>query len=90
VADQEAWFLVDRAELAAVRTGLLGGKRLGLLLQEGGEGSVGQSTGGGRGDLFEGGQVGLETGACFAEGVTGNNFSPLGCQVTDILEFLWS
>jgi hypothetical protein len=63
---------------------------LGLLLQEAGESTFGQSTGRSRGDLFESGQVGVEAGAGVPEGPTRHNFAPLGSQVTDILEFLGS
>jgi hypothetical protein len=90
LADQGACFLVNRAALAAVGTGGVGGEGLGLLLQEASERPLGQSPGGGRGDLFEGGQVGVEAGAGIPEGPARHNFAPLGRQVTDILEFLGS
>jgi hypothetical protein len=90
LANQRACFRVDRAELPAVGTRGRGGQGLGLLLQEGGEGTLGQSPGSGGGNLFQGGQVRIEAGAGFAEGTTGHNFTPLGGQVTDILEFFGS
>jgi hypothetical protein len=73
---QGAWFVVDRTELTAVGTRIVGGESLGWLLQEGGEGSLGQSAGRGRGDLFEGSQVDVEAGASVAEGAAGHHGTP--------------
>jgi hypothetical protein len=80
--------VADGAELAAVRAGLFGRQGLGLLFQEGSEGALGQTAGGSVGDLFQGEQIDVQAGASVPESTPGNNFAPLGPQVTDFLEFL--
>ena len=87
VADQRAWLVGDRAQLAAGGAGVVGGEGLGLLLQEGGEGALGQAAGGGGGDLFQGEQIDVQAGAGVTEGAAGDDLAPLGRQITDILEF---
>jgi hypothetical protein len=87
-AGQGAGFVGERAEVAAVGAGLLGREGLGLLLQEGGEGALGQAAGGGSGDLFEGEQIDVQARAAVPEGTPGHNFPPLGGEVADFLEFL--
>jgi hypothetical protein len=57
-----------------------------LLFQEGGEGAFGQASGRGTGELFHGSEVGVQSRAVVAEGPSGNDFAPAGCQVTDFLE----
>jgi hypothetical protein len=61
---------------------------MGLLFQERGESALGESGSGSSGDLFQGGEVGVESGAGLAEGPAGNDFAPLGSQITDFLEVL--
>jgi hypothetical protein len=56
------------------------------LVQEGGEGALEQSPGGGVRDLLQGQEIDVQTGAGVAEGAAGDNFAPLGCQVTEVLE----
>lgn len=57
-----------------------------LLFQESGESAFGQARGRGPGELFHGGEVGVQSGAVVAEGPSGNDFAPAGGQVTDFLE----
>jgi hypothetical protein len=80
--------VLDGAQLLAGRTGLRVGQGLGLLGQQGGEGALEQPLRGGLGGLLEGEQVGVQGGAGVAEGAPGNDFAPLGGEVTDVLEFL--
>src|SRR5262249_42082155 len=79
---------VQQARSAAVGARRLGAEGLGLLLQEGGERTLGQASGRGRCDLLQRPKVDLGAGAGLAEGATGNDFSPLGRQVTDFLDLL--
>jgi hypothetical protein len=67
---------------------LLGAEVLGLLLQEGGEGALGQAGGGGGGELLHGVHVDVQARARVAEGSAGDDFAPPGGQFTDILELL--
>jgi hypothetical protein len=67
---------------------MLGGKGLGLLLQEGGKSAFGHAAACGVGDRLEGEQINVQTGAGIAEGATCNNFAPLGGQFANLLEFL--
>ena len=82
-----AWLMVDRTRPPAGGAGELRREGLGLLLQEGGERAVEQSAGGGDGDPFQGGQVGVEAWAGVAEGASGHDLAPAGRHITDILEF---
>jgi hypothetical protein len=59
---------------------------LGLLFQECGQGSFGQSVGGGLGDLFHGVEIGVESGSVVAEGASCDDFAPGLGEVTDFLE----
>jgi len=58
-----------------------------LLLQEQLEGSFGESLGGGGGDLLEGAEVDIESGAVVAEGPSGDDFAPLGGEVAELVKF---
>jgi hypothetical protein len=83
---QRAWFDGDRAGLAAVRADLFRRHGLALLLEQGVEGAFGQAACGRAGELFEGGEVDLESRAGVAEGPPRDNFAPLGRHFTDLTE----
>jgi hypothetical protein len=83
-----AWLDLERAESAAVGTGLLRAHRLRLLLQGSREGALGESGGSGLGDLFHDGQIDVESWALVAEGAPGDDFAPLDGQCADFLEVL--
>jgi hypothetical protein len=57
---------------------LLVAEALGLLLQQAGEGALGQPLGGGLGQLLHGGQIDVEAGPLVAEGLVGDDFAPAG------------
>jgi hypothetical protein len=78
----------NRAGAAAGRARLLGAKGLGLLLEQGGEGALGQPGGGSAGDLLHGGQIDFGPRAVAAEGVAGDDLAPAGGQRTDFQEVL--
>jgi hypothetical protein len=61
---------------------------LGLLAEQGGEGALEHSLGGGLGGLLQGEQVGVQRGAGLAERPAGNDLAPLGREITEVLEFL--
>ena len=88
VAGEGAWLVADRAQPSATGAGLLGRQGLGLQLQEGAEGALGQAAGGGSGDLLEGEQIDVEARAAVPEGTPGHNLPPPGGQVVDFLEVL--
>ena len=73
---QGSVLVVDRARSAAVGAGLLGAKGLGLLLQKGTQGALGQTGRGGCGDLLQRLEVDVRAGTRLAEGTTGDDFSP--------------
>ena len=83
---QEPWFPADRADGAASRTGLLWAERLGLLLQELGQGAFGQTCGGSVDDLLHRVEVDIQTGPLVAEGAAGDDFTPVGGEGADFLE----
>jgi hypothetical protein len=78
----------DRAAAAAAGTRLLGAEPVGLLFQQGGEGSFGQASSGGRRDLLHGVEIDVGVGSRLAEGATGDHLAPVASQLTDILEIL--
>jgi len=90
VSREAARLVADRTRPGAGGAGGLGRQRLSLLFQESGESAFGQTTGGGDGDLFHRGQVGVETGAGVPEGSSGGNFAPTGREIADILELFGS
>jgi hypothetical protein len=61
---------------------------LGLLLEEGLQGSLGESGGGGGGDLLHGAEIDVESGALVAEGAAGDDLAPAGGEVVEFLEFV--
>jgi hypothetical protein len=71
---------------ATAGTGNLFAERLGLLLQEGGQGAFRQASGRSVGELLHGLEVGVQSGAVLAEGTSGNDFAPAGSEVTDFSE----
>jgi hypothetical protein len=66
---------------------LVVGKPLGLLVKEELQGSFGQPLGRRGGDLFHGSEVDVQTGSVVAEGPFGNDFPPLGGEVSELVEF---
>jgi hypothetical protein len=81
-------FASHDAGLATARTRLLLAEGVGLLFQEGSQSALGESGSGCRGELFQGGEVGVERGAGVAEGPTGKDFAPLSGEIMDVLEVL--
>jgi hypothetical protein len=73
--------------MAAVGAGLLGWEGLRLLLQEGGQGALGQATSRCGGDLLQGHKVDVAAWASFAEDAPSDDFSPASGQVMDLLKF---
>jgi hypothetical protein len=83
-----AAFASHRAGPATVGARLLLAEGLRLLLQKGGESALRESGGGSRGELFQGSEVGVESGSGLAEGPASNDFAPLGSEITDFLQVL--
>jgi hypothetical protein len=67
---------------------LLHAQSVGLALQEGLQGALVESGGGGLGDLLHSVEIDVEAGAAVAEGAAGDDFAPLGRQITEFLELL--
>jgi hypothetical protein len=61
---------------------------LGLLLQAGAQGALGQAGGGGAGDLLHRVEIDVEAGSLLAEGAAGDDFAPAGGQVANLLKHL--
>ena len=89
-AREGAWLVVDRTRPPAGGAGALRRECSGLLLQKGGERTVEQPAGGGQGDPFQGGQVGVEARAGVPEGASGHDLAPAGGRITEFLEFFGS
>lgn len=67
---------------------MLRAQGVGLALQEGLQGALVEAGGGGLGDLLHGVEVDVESGAVVTEGAAGDDFAPLGRQITEFLELL--
>ena len=67
---------------------LLLAEGLRLLFQEGGERALGEAGSGSGGELFQSGESSVGAGASLAKGPSGDNFAPLGGQLTDLVEVL--
>jgi hypothetical protein len=78
----------DRAGPAAVGARLLRSQGIGVLAEQDVEGAFGQAGRGGAGDLLHGLEIDLRAGAGVTEGAAGDDFAPLGSEVTDVLEVL--
>jgi hypothetical protein len=78
----------DGAESAAIGARLLFGEGLGLLLEQDGEGALGQAGGSGGGDLLHGPEVDGLTRSRLAQGATGDDFTPSSGQLADFLQSL--
>jgi hypothetical protein len=88
-ADREgAWLALDGARPAAGGTGLFGSQGLSLLFEAGLQGPFGQAGGGRLGNLLHGVEIDVEPGSGVAEGASGDDFAPLGSEVTQFLELL--
>jgi hypothetical protein len=61
---------------------------VGLLFEEGLQGALVEPGGGGLRDLLHGVEIDVESGAGVAEGAAGDDFAPLGRQITEFLELL--
>jgi len=61
---------------------------VGLLLEEGLQGALGESVGGGAGDLLHGLEIDIESGAALATGASSDDFAPLGGEAAEFLELL--
>jgi hypothetical protein len=78
----------DGTEPTAVRAGLLVGKGLGLVLQEGRKSALRQALSGGSGGVLQGHKVKGIVWAGLLQDAAADDFSPAGGEVTDLLEFL--
>src|SRR5437773_1600408 len=82
----EGTFLAtQQTKASAVGAGPLLAQRLGLLLQEGLQGSFGEPGGGRISDLLHGTEIDVESGSVVAEGVSGDNLAPLGGELAEFL-----
>ena len=83
-----AVFAPHDAGAAAVGARLLLAEGLRLLFQEGGERALGEAGSGSGGELFQSGESSVGAGASLAKGPAGDDFAPLGGQLTDHVEVL--
>jgi hypothetical protein len=88
VEGQGPFLMANGAGAAAVGAGLLGAEGIGLLCEQDGEGALGEPGGGGAGDVLHGLAIDVGAGPLVAEGTAGDDFAPLGGEITDFLEFL--
>jgi hypothetical protein len=86
VEGQTPVLLMQRAEAATVGAGLLRGQGVGLLAEQNREGTFADTSGRGAGDVLHGLEIDLGAGSGIAEGASGDDFAPLGGEVTDFLK----
>jgi hypothetical protein len=84
---ERAFLTAGDARSSAIGTGLLLAQGIGLLFEEGVQGALGEAGSGGEGDLLHGIEIDIESGSVLAEGASGDDFAPLGGQVTEFLKF---
>jgi hypothetical protein len=82
---ESAVLVFDRASPSAVRAGVFNPQTLGLLMQKDAEGSLGQASRRGRGDLLHGGEV--ETARLRAK-ASGHDVAPLRSEFADLAQLL--
>ena len=75
----------NRAEAAALGAGLLGTQGVGLTLQEGFEGALDETLGGGLGDLLHSIEIEVEG---VVAGASGDDLTPLSSEVVEFLQFV--
>lgn len=81
-----AWLVRNGAAHTAVGTVSGISEAVGLTFEEVGEGSFGESLGGGIGELFHSVEIDVASGSVVAEGLSGDNFPPVGGEFADLLE----
>jgi hypothetical protein len=77
----------EEARTSAIGAGLLLSQGVGLSLEEGLQGALGEAGGGSECDLLHGVEIDVESGPVVAEGASGDDFAPLGGEVVEFLEF---
>jgi hypothetical protein len=85
-----AFLTAEDTRPSAVGTGRLLAQGMGLLFEEGLQGSLGETGGRGEGDLLHGGEIDVESRPLVPVGASGDNFAPLGGEVVEFLEFFGS
>jgi hypothetical protein len=90
LGSQGSLLTLDGTGPSAVGTGLLIAQGGGLTVEEGSEGAVGESGGGGAGNLLHRIEVHVESGSVVAEGTTGDDLAPLGGELAELEEFFRS
>lgn len=79
---------MDGTRPAAVGTGLLVAQAGRLLFEQRLQRAFGEAGGGGLGDLFQGVEIDVESGAALTEGATGDDFTPLRRELTEFVQLL--
>jgi hypothetical protein len=84
---ERAFLTTEGTRSSAVGTGLLLTQGVGLLFEEGLQGALGETGSGGVSNLLHCIEIDVEPRPVVAEGASGDDFAPLGGQVTEFLEF---
>ena len=77
---QHVWHTLDRTRRLAIRTRDLGGKLLGVLLQQGVEGTLGERLTYLKREILKGCDVRIRLEGLVRAGTPGDNFPPSLCQ----------
>jgi hypothetical protein len=88
VEGQRSFLVSHRAEPSTVRARLLRSQRLGLLVEQHGQGAFGDAGSGSPRDLLHGLEIDIGSRSRVAKGAAGDDFAPLGSKVTQFVEFL--
>jgi hypothetical protein len=81
---QRPGFALDRTGALTSGTGVFGAEGLGLLFQEGIQGALDQATGRLQGQVLQDGEVDVGPWTFRPESAPGDDFAPLGGQLTDV------
>jgi hypothetical protein len=83
-----AFVTAQDASPSAVGTGLVLAQGLGLLFEQGLQGSLGETGGRGESDLLHGREIDVESRPLVPVDASGDDFAPLGGKLVEFLEFV--
>lgn len=87
---ERTFLTADGTGPSARGTGLLFAQGGGLLFEKGLQSALGESSGGGPGELLHGVEIDVESRTVVAEGASGDDFAPLGGEALELLELFGS
>jgi hypothetical protein len=87
---KDAFLAAEDTRSSALGTGLLLAQSGSLFFEKGLQGALGESHGGGVGELLHGLKIDVKSGSVVTEGASGDDFAPLGSEALEFLELFGS